>query len=224
MRILLVEDEPKAAQMLAKGLRNQGYSVDIASKSEEALYKVEVNTYDLIILDLVLPGQDGFSICRTVRATGNSLPILILTARDSVQDRVKGLDTGADDYLTKPYEYPELLARIRALLRRGSTTYTECIQVGDLRIDTGARSVTRCNQRISLTAKEYAILEYLGRKSGKLVSREELSEHAWDENFDAFSNVIDVYILRLRRKIDSGYDNKLLRTRRGEGYALISET
>jgi two-component system copper resistance phosphate regulon response regulator CusR len=219
-----VEDEPKAAQMLAKGLRNQGYSVDIASKSEDALYKVAVNTYDLIILDLVLPGQDGFSICRKVRATGHSLPILILTARDSVQDRVKGLDTGADDYLTKPYEYPELLARIRALLRRGSTTYTECIQVGDLCIDTGARSVTRCNQRISLTAKEYAILEYLGRKSGKLVSREELSEHAWDENFDAFSNVIDVYILRLRRKIDSGYDNKLLRTRRGEGYALISET
>jgi two-component system, OmpR family, copper resistance phosphate regulon response regulator CusR len=224
MRILLVEDEPKAAQMLAKGLRNQGYSVDIASKSEEALYKVAVNTYDLMILDLVLPGQDGFSICRTVRATGHSLPILILTARDSVQDRVKGLDTGADDYLTKPYEYSELLARIRALLRRGSTTYTECIQVGDLRIDIGARSVTRCEQKISLTAKEYAILEYLGRKSGKLVSREELSEHAWDENFDAFSNVIDVYILRLRRKIDSGYDNKLLRTRRGEGYALISET
>jgi len=224
MRILLVEDEPKAALMLAKGLRNQGYSVDIANESEDALYKIAINTYDLIILDLVLPGQDGFSICRKVRTTGHSLPILILTARDSVQDRVKGLDTGADDYLTKPYEYSELLARIRALLRRGSTTYTECIQVGDLRIDTGARSVTRCNQRINLTAKEYSILEYLGRKNGKLVSRGELSEHAWDENFDAFSNVIDVYILRLRRKIDSGYDNKLLHTRRGEGYALISET
>lgn len=223
MRILLVEDEPKAALMLAKGLRNQGYSVDIANESEDALYKVAVNTYDLIILDLVLPGQDGFSVCRQVRTTGHSLPILILTARDSVQDRVKGLDTGADDYLTKPYEYSELLARVRALLRRASTSYTECIQVGDLRIDTGARSVTRCNQRINLTAKEYAILEYLGRQNGKLVSRQELSEHAWDENFDAFSNVIDVYILRLRRKIDSGYDNKLLRTRRGEGYALISE-
>lgn len=223
MRILLVEDEPKAALMLAKGLRNQGYSVDIANESEDALYKVAVNTYDLIILDLVLPGQDGFSVCRQVRTTGHSLPILILTARDSVQDRVKGLDTGADDYLTKPYEYSELLARVRALLRRASTSYTECIQVGDLRIDTGARSVTRCNQRINLTAKEYAILEYLGRKNGKLVSRQELSEHAWDENFDVFSNVIDVYILRLRRKIDSGYDTKLLRTRRGEGYALISE-
>jgi two-component system, OmpR family, copper resistance phosphate regulon response regulator CusR len=223
MRILLVEDEQKAAQMLAKGLRNQGYAVDPATDAEIAFYKVAVNTYDLVILDLVLHGRDGFSICQELRAAGHNFPILILTARDSVQDRVRGLDSGADDYLTKPYEYSELLARVRALLRRKSAVYSECIEVADLRIDTGARAVTRSNQRIRLTAKEYAILEYLGRRKGKLVSREELSEHAWDENFDAFSNVIDVYVLRLRRKIDSGYDIKLLRTRRGEGYELIGD-
>jgi two-component system copper resistance phosphate regulon response regulator CusR len=223
MRILLVEDEPKAAEMLAKGLRSQGYAVDPAADAENAFYKVAVNVYDLVILDLVLHGKDGFSICQELRTAGHNFPILILTARDSVQDRVRGLDSGADDYLTKPYEYSELLARVRALLRRKFAVYTECIEVGDLRIDTGARSVTRSNRRISLTAKEYAILEYLGRRKGKLVSREELSEHAWDENFDAFSNVIDVYILRLRRKIDSGYDIKLLRTRRGEGYELIAD-
>jgi two-component system, OmpR family, copper resistance phosphate regulon response regulator CusR len=223
MRILLVEDEQKAAQMLAKGLRNHGYAVDPATDAEIAFYKVAVNTYDLVILDLVLHGRDGFSICQELRAAGHNFPILILTARDSVQDRVRGLDSGADDYLTKPYEYSELLARVRALLRRKSAVYSECIEVADLRIDTGARAVTRSNQRIRLTAKEYAILEYLGRRKGKLVSREELSEHAWDENFDAFSNVIDVYVLRLRRKIDSGYDIKLLRTRRGEGYELIGD-
>ncbi len=209
--------------MLSKGLRNQGYAVDIASDGEDALYKVAVNSYDLVILDLVLHGQDGFSICQQLRTQGHKFPILMLTARDAVQARVKGLDIGADDYLTKPYEYSELLARIRALLRRGQTPYAEGIEVGDLRIDTSAHCVTRANKRIHLTAKEYAILEYLARKKGKMVSREELSEHAWDENFDAFSNVIDVYILRLRKKIDSGHETKLLRTRRGEGYEITAD-
>lgn len=222
MRILLVEDEPKAAQMLSKGLRNQGYAVDVANEGEDALYKVDVNEYDLILLDLVLPGRDGFSICKEVRRTGRAVPILVLTARDAVQDRVRGLDAGADDYLTKPYEYTELLARMRALLRRPTTNYVECITIGDLKIETHNRCVTRGEHRIDLTAKEYSILEYLARKQGTVVSREEISEHAWDENFDVFSNVIDVYILRLRKKIDHGYTKKLLHTRRGEGYELNS--
>ncbi len=223
MRILQIEDEPRAAQILAKGLRDQGFAVDLASDGDDALYKIAVNAYDLVILDLVLHGRDGFSVCKCIREEGHVFPILMLTARDAVQDRVRGLDCGADDYLTKPYEYSELLARIRALLRRGVTAYVEGIEVGDLRIETGGRTVTRDGQRISLTAKEYSILEYLARNQRRLVSREELSEHVWDENFDVFSNVIDVYILRLRRKIDAGHALKLLRTRRGEGYELTPE-
>ncbi len=223
MRILQVEDEQRAALMLAKGLRKQGYAVDIANDGEDALYKVAVNTYDLIILDLVLHGQDGFSICHELRTQGHKFSILILTARDAVQDRVKGLDLGADDYLTKPYEYSELLARIRALLRRAQTTYAESIWISDLEIDLNARCVTRASQRIHLTQKEYSIIEYLARHESKIVSREELSEHAWDESYDAFSNVIDVYMLRLRKKIDLGHDVKLLHTRRGEGYEITAD-
>ncbi len=223
MRILQVEDEPRAAQILAKGLRDQGFAVDLASDGDDALYKIAVNAYDLVILDLVLHGRDGFSVCKSIRGDGHTFPVLMLTARDAVQDRVRGLDCGADDYLTKPYEYTELLARIRALLRRGVVAYFEGFEVADLRIDTGGRNVTRGGQRISLTAKEYSILEYLARNQRRLVSREELSEHVWDENFDVFSNVIDVYILRLRRKIDAGHELKLLRTRRGEGYELTPE-
>lgn len=223
MRILEIEDEPRAALMLAKGLRNEGYAVDIAHDGEDALYKIAVNTYDLILLDLVLHGQDGFSICHELRTKGYKLPILMITARDAVQDRVRGLDLGADDYLTKPYEYSELLARVRALLRRGQTTYSQSISVGDLHIDMSTHCVTRMHQRIALTPKEYAITEYLARKQSQIVSREELSQHAWDESYDAFSNVIDVYILRLRKKIDSGHELKLLRTHRGEGYAITAE-
>ncbi len=223
LRILLVEDAPAAAQMLAKGLREQGYSVDVSMDGEDGAFKASVNQYDLIILDVMLPRKDGFSVCRELRASGLSIPILMLTARDTVEDRIAGLDHGADDYLTKPFEYRELLARVRALLRRGPLAYTEVIEVGDLRIDVKARRVTRAGQVIELTAKEYAVLEYLARRRGELVTREDLSEHAWDENFDPFSNLIEVYMLRLRRKIDVGHDVKLLRTRRGEGYVLTAE-
>jgi two-component system, OmpR family, copper resistance phosphate regulon response regulator CusR len=223
MRILQVEDEPAAARMLAKGLREQGYAVDTAHDGAEATYKVAINQYDLIILDIVLRGQDGFSICRDLRSTGFSSPILMLTARDAVDDRVRGLDVGADDYLTKPFDYLELLARVRALLRRRPSPYVDVIEVGDLRVDIKARTVTRCNRNIDLTAKEYTILEYLASRKGQLVSREDLSEHAWDENFDPFSNLIEVYILRLRKKIDVTHTIKLLRTRRGEGYMLTAE-
>jgi DNA-binding response OmpR family regulator len=223
MRILQVEDEPAAAKMLGKGLREQGYAVDTAHDGADASYKAAVNQYDLIILDVVLRRQDGFEICRNLRAGGFSGPILMLTARDSVEDRIRGLDVGADDYLTKPFDYLELLARLRALLRRRRTPYVETIHVGDLRIDLKAHSVTRGEVKIDLTAKEYTILEYLASRRGELVSREDLSEHAWDENYDPFSNLIEVYILRLRKKIDAMHEVKLLRTRRGQGYMLCAD-
>ena len=223
LRILLVEDEPSAAQMLAKGLREQGYSVDLARDGEAAIEKAQTNQYDLIVLDVVLPRKNGFEVCRELRSAGFSTPIFMLTARDEVEDRIGGLNLGADDYLTKPYEYREMLARVRALLRRGPTQYFDGIDVGDLRIEMRTRRVTRAGQPIELTAKEYAILEYLARRKGEVVTREDLSEHAWDETYDPFSNVIEVYILRLRKKIDAGHEVKLFRTRRGEGYVLADD-
>jgi two-component system copper resistance phosphate regulon response regulator CusR len=223
VRILVIEDEPAAAQMLAKGLREQGYAVDVATDGEDGAFKACVNQYDLIVLDVVLPRKSGLSVCLELRTSGSSVPILMLTARDSLEDRIVGLDHGADDYLTKPFEYRELLARVRAMLRRGPKPYFDVIEVGDLRIDVKTRRVTRDSRPIELTAKEYAILECLARRRGELVTREDLSEHAWDENFDAFSNLIEVYMLRLRRKIDVGHDVKLLRTRRGEGYILTQD-
>lgn len=223
MRILVVEDEPAAAQMLAKGLREHSYAVDVATDGEDGAFKACVNQYDLIILDLVLPRKNGLSVCHEIRTAGSSVPILMLTARDSLEDRIVGLDHGADDYVTKPFEYRELLARVRAMLRRGPKPYFDVIEVGDLRIEVKTRRVTRAGRAIQLTAKEYAILECLARRRGELVTREELSEHAWDENFDAFSNLIEVYMLRLRRKIDVGCSVKLLKTRRGEGYILTND-
>ena len=223
MRILLVEDEPAAAQMLAQGLREHGYAVDLAADGEEGLEKIYINQYDLVILDVVLPRKDGFAVCRELRSSGSSIPVFMLTARDGVEDRIAGLNLGADDYLTKPYEYREVLARVHALLRRGPTTYYDVIEVGDLRIELKSRTVARAGRPIELTAKEYAILECLARRQGQVLTREDLSEHAWDENYDVFSNVIEVYILRLRKKIDAGHEVKLLRTRRGEGYVLTNE-
>lgn len=220
MRILLVEDEIPGAMMLAKGLRQQGYAVDIAETASEAEYKTSLSPYDLILLDLMLDREDGLEICRELRRKGSSVPILVLTARDAVGDRVLGLDAGADDYLTKPFDYYELLARIRALLRRRSSSYVEDICVGDLLLRPQSRTVSRGGVVLSLTAKEYAILEYLAIHQGQLVTRASLSEHAWDENYDPFSNLIEVYVLRLRKKIDGNAPIKLLKTRRGEGYIL----
>ncbi|HEX4595377.1 MAG TPA: response regulator transcription factor [Bryobacteraceae bacterium] len=222
MRLLLVEDEPAAAQMLAKGLREHGYAVDLAADGEEGLEKIHTNQYDLVILDVILPRKDGFSVCRQLRSMGSSVPVFMLTARDEVEDRIAGLNLGADDYLTKPYEYREVLARIHALLRRGPMPYMEVIEIGDLRLELKSRGVARAGRRIELTAKEYAILEYLARRQGQVVTREDLSEHAWDENYDVFSNVIEVYMMRLRKKIDAGHHVKLIRTRRGEGYVLTA--
>ena len=220
MRILLVEDEPSAARMLAKGLREHAYAVDVAQDGDAALYQAGVNDYDLVILDIMLPGKDGFEVCRELRAAGSAVPVLMLTARDTIDDRVGGLDTGADDYLTKPFDFRELLAHIRALLRRGQALRPDVIRLDSLEIDTRRRRVVRDGRLVELTAKEYALLEYLARRAGEVVSRGDIAAHVWDDNFDLFSNLIEVYVQRLRRKIDDGSATKLLHTRRGAGYVL----
>jgi DNA-binding response OmpR family regulator len=222
MRILLVEDEPSAARMLAKGLREQGYAVDVAPDGEEALYQQSINEYDLIILDCMLPRRDGFDVCRAIRGEGSRVPILMLTARDAVDDRISGLDSGADDYLTKPFDFGELMARVRALLRRPDVLLPEAITIADLEINIQARRVKRANQEIQLTLKEYALLEYFARNVDRVLGRAEIAEHVWDQSFDLFSNLIEVYIQRLRRKIDDGHLLKLIQTRRGEGYVLTT--
>ena len=208
--------------MLAKGLREQSYQVDVAGTGDEALKLARSRPYDLVILDVILPGRDGFSVCRELRDSGDHTPILMLTARDTVQDRIAGIDRGADDYIVKPFEYDELLARIRALLRRRDSRYMEEIRVGDLKLDLRSHRVERGGTPLELSAKEYAVLEYMALRAGELVTREDLSEHVWDEDFNSFSNLVEVYMLRLRRKIDSGRAIKLIQTRRGEGYMLTA--
>jgi len=222
MRILLVEDEPDVARMLAKGLREQSYAVDVAADGQTALFQAQMNEYDLLILDVMLPQKDGLEVCRELRAAGSVVPVLMLTARDAVQDRIAGLDSGADDYLIKPFDFHELLARARALLRRGQALKPSVIEIADLAIDTRAHQVKRAGNVVSLTAKEYALLEYLARRADEVVTRAEIAEHVWDENFDPFSNLIEVYIQRLRRKIDERHEQKLIRTLRGEGYLLTA--
>jgi heavy metal response regulator len=222
MRILLVEDEPSAARMVAKGLREHAYAVDAVADGEEGLYQASINDYDLVILDLMLPRKDGLEVCRQIRAAGSAVPILMLTARDAVADRITGLDTGADDYLTKPFDFHELLARVRALLRRGPVLRAETIHIADLSIDVQSHRVRRAGRVIELTAKEYALLDYLARRADQVVGRADIGEHVWDDNFDCFSNLIEVYVQRLRRKMDDGHPSKLLRTIRGEGYMLTA--
>ncbi|HEV3197466.1 MAG TPA: response regulator transcription factor [Bryobacteraceae bacterium] len=223
VRILLVEDESRVAGFIAKGLREQAYAVDIARDGEQALYYAAVNEYDLIILDVLLPVKDGHSVCRELRATGLRAPILMLTARDSVDDRVAGLDSGADDYLTKPFDFKELLARLRALLRRSASLRPQVARMADLTLDTASHAVTRAGKSLSLTAKEYALLEFLVLNEGRVVGREQIAQHVWDESFDPFSNVIDVYVKRLRDKLDTGYGTRLIHTRRGEGYIMTPQ-
>ena len=218
MRLLLVEDDTRIARFVAKGLREQAYAVDIAGTGDDALYQAEINSYDLIILDVMIPGRDGFEVCRALRKSGLRTPILMLTARDGVDDRIKGLDQGADDYLTKPFEFGELLARLRALLRRSGELRPPEITVADLVIDTAAQTAARAGRSISLTTKEFALLEYLARNAGRVVGRAEIAEHVWDESFDPFSNLIEVYVNRLRGKVDSGFSTPLIHTRRGAGY------
>jgi two-component system copper resistance phosphate regulon response regulator CusR len=223
VRILLVEDEPRVSSFIARGLREHSYAVDIAVDGEEALCCAGATQYDFIILDVMLPARDGYSVCRELRRGGQRSPILMLTARDSIDDRVTGLDCGADDYLTKPFDFKELLARLRALARRAASLRPESLRVSDLELNTATHTALRGGCAIALTAKEYALLEFLMLNRNRVVGREEIGEHVWDENFDPFSNTIDVHIRRLRAKIDAGFSNPLIHTRRGEGY-ILSET
>lgn len=220
MRILLVEDEPRMANVIAKGLREHSYAVDVAIDGDDALYQASINDYDLIMLDVLLPHRNGFEVCREIRARGNATPVLMLTARAAVDDRVEGFEAGADDYLTKPFSFRELLARVRALLRRETRLRPDVLRIGDLIIDSGSHRVSRANREVILTAKEYALLEYLAQHMGQLVSRADIATHVWDNSFEPFSNTIEVYINRLRKKIDENHPIKLLHTRRGEGYIL----
>jgi two-component system copper resistance phosphate regulon response regulator CusR len=222
MRMLLVEDEPAAAQVLAKGLREQAYAVDVATDGDSAVFQVGTTDYDAVILDVMLPKRDGFAVCRTIRDSGSTVPILMLTARDAVEARIEGLDCGADDYLVKPFDFGELLARLRALVRRGrQPLLPQRVTVGPLGIDTRSRQVRLNGVVVPLTAKEYALLEYFVRRAGDVVSRADICEHVWDEHHDPLSNVVDVYVQRLRRKLDRSGSESLIRTRRGEGYQLV---
>jgi two-component system copper resistance phosphate regulon response regulator CusR len=220
MRILLVEDEPQMARIIGKGLREQSFAVDVARDGGEALYNADINTYDLAILDVMLPIKDGFTVCRELRERKFWPPILMLSARGAVDERITGLNCGADDYLSKPFDFRELLARIRALMRRAGEVRPAEIQIADLKLNTLSHSAMRGDRSISLTAKEYALLELFMLRAGQVLCRETISEHVWDETFDPLSNVIDVYVRRLRAKIDEGSGQPLLHTRRGEGYFL----
>ena len=220
MRILVVEDEAIAAAVLAKGLREHAYAVDVAVDGPTALEQAAINDYDLLLLDVLLPGISGLDLCRKLRDGGATVPILMLTARGGLDQRVEGLDAGADDYLPKPYHFAELLARVRALLRRGPALTPAVLTVEDLVVDTRARRVERAGRTIALTAKEYTLLAYLLQRQGQVVGRADIAEHVWDDSYDPMSNLIEVYIQRLRRKIDDGYEPKLIQTRRGAGYSL----
>jgi DNA-binding response OmpR family regulator len=236
VRILLVEDEPDAARLIAKGLREETYAVDLAGDAETALYQASIVDYDALVLDVMipahpppsagtaaLPGPHGLAVCRHLRAGGSHVPILMLTAQDAVTARIGGLDAGADDYLVKPFAFGELLARLRALIRRGlRPPLPEQLDIGDLHVDTRARRVLRDERELPLTSREYALFEFLARRAGQVVSRAEIAEHVWDERYDPLSNVIDVYVQRLRRKIDRPGAESMIRTRRGEGYQLVA--
>ncbi len=222
MQILVVEDEKKVAKALKEGLEAECYQVTVAHTGEDGFYLLNSQTFDLVLLDLMLPGRDGFEIVKTLRENGLQTPVLILTARDIVDDRVLGLDSGADDYLVKPFAFPELLARIRALLRRGRIDQVLRLELADLEMDIATRKVTRSGRTIELTAKEFELLECLLRNQGHVISREMLARDVWQETARAtpLNNVIDVHVARLRRKIDDPFDNKLLKTVRGVGFVL----
>jgi DNA-binding response OmpR family regulator len=221
MRILLVEDERSAARMMAKGLREHGHAVDVVGDGSAAVQQAAAVSYDAMILDLLLPLKSGLDVCRELRTSGNVVPVLMLTARDAVDDRIIGLDAGADDYLTKPFHFGELLARIRALTRRAALPILpERLECGALVLNTRTREVWVDREAIELTAREYALLEYLCRRPGAVISRGEIAEHVWDGRYDPCSNVIDVYVQRLRRKFDRGAQS-FIRTRRGAGYQMV---
>jgi len=223
MRILVIEDDVNIADVMRRGLQEQHYSVDYSANGEEGEEMAQISDYDLIILDLMLPKKDGRAICRDLRGAGVATPILMLTALDAVEEKIRGLDAGADDYLTKPFHFGELLARVRSLIRRQSDHRKSEILVGDLTLDTARRSVERAGRSIALTAKEFALLEYFVMNKGKVLTREAISEHVWDMNFDPQSNVIDSFVRFLRQKIDKDFDSPLIHTVRGVGYRLSEQ-
>jgi len=224
MHVLLVEDERATARMLAKGLREQAYAVDVVHDGVSACQRVSESEYDIVVLDVMLPGRDGLEVCREIRRAGKSMPVLMLTARDGTDARIDGLDSGADDYVTKPFDFRELLARLRALTRRRALPLApERLDVGPLAIDTRTRELSVAGVAVPLTAREFALLEHLARRHGSVVSRREIARHVWDDSYDPLSNVIDVYVQRLRRKIDVPGQPSFIRARRGEGYQLLCE-
>ncbi|MEO1785204.1 response regulator transcription factor [Thermodesulfobium sp. 4217-1] len=220
MRLLVVEDEKTLANLIKKGFEEEGYAVDVAYNGENGLFLAKNNIYDAIVLDIMMPIIDGISLLKELREEDISTPVILLTAKDSVKDKVLGLDSGSDDYLTKPFSFEELLSRVRALIRRKFATSSPIIKICDLAIDTAQKTVKRCNKKIDLSAKEYALLEYLALNKNKVINRTAIIEHLYDEDFDLDSNVIDVFINRIRNKIDKNFDKKLVHTFRGIGYSL----
>jgi two-component system, OmpR family, response regulator len=219
MRLLLVEDDAKLAAAVCRGLRGEGYAVDHAADGEAALADAHVWGYDAVVLDLMLPHRDGFEVCRTLRERGDGVPILMLTARGNVDDRIRGLDAGADDYLAKPFDFGELLARLRALIRRGPSVRSPELAIGELLVDPARHAVTCAGEPVELTAREFSVLEYLARRPGELVTRAELLDHVWDANYAGSTNVVDVYVGYVRRKLG----RPLIRTVRGAGFILDAE-
>ncbi len=224
MRLLLVEDDPKASVYLRKGLTELGFVVDVAANGEDGLHLVSVNDYDLMILDVMLPARDGWSVLAEMRRAGRQTPVLFLTARDTVEDRVKGLNLGADDYLVKPFAFSELVARVRSVLRRGPPRQPERLQVADLALDLARHKAVRGGQRLDLTPKEFLLLALLVRRAGEVLSRTFIAEQIWDMNFDSDTNVVDVHVRRLRSKVDDSFERKLIHTVRGVGYVLEERT
>jgi heavy metal response regulator len=220
MRILIIEDEKKIASFIQRGLKEEHYAVDVAYDGEEGLFLAETNPYNLIVLDIMLPGKDGIFICRELRKKHVNTPILMLTARDAVEDKVSGLDSGADDYMTKPFAFEEFLARVRSLLRRSAEEKSNVLKVGELELHQLTHKVKRGGKEIPLSSKEYAFLEFMMIHAGEVVTRTMISEQVWNEDFDSFTNVIDVYVKHLRDKVDKGFDEPLIHTIRGSGYML----
>lgn len=220
MKILIVEDDEKVAGFIAKGLREEQFAVDVSNDGDDGTHWALENEYDLILLDIMLPIKDGIAVCREIRKAGNNTPVIMLTAKDDIKDKIRGLDTGADDYMTKPFLFEELLARIRALLRRSQDSKMNALQIADLILDPVNRKVTRAGKEIVLTGKEYGMLEYLMRNMGTIISETRLIEHVWDMNYDGLGNTVNVYLHHLRNKIDKGFDKKLLHTVRGMGYVI----
>ena len=223
MRILLVEDEEKVSRFVVRGLTEEGFAVDNASDGLTGLELATTYNYDLIVLDLMLPELNGTELLRRIRLTDHRVPILMLTARDAVSDKVEHLEAGADDYLTKPFAFAELMARIKALLRRGSIDRPNVLRIADLEVDRLTQQVRRASRRVELTAKEYALLEYLMANAGRVLSRTMIIDHVWDQSFDGATNIVDVYVRHLRSKVDDGHDTRLIRTVRGVGYKISDE-